>query len=298
MKTSLLKICFWLSLVSTALVQAAAPNDNYIVDTAWAQLPEGMEWGASTSNVAADGNGQVLVFVRTAPYFRFFNRDGSFVKAWGDAALFDQPHSAIFDKAGDIWTTDSNGHVVRKFTVDGELLMTLGKRGVTGDNSSTDSFNRPNAIAVTSNGDIYVSDGYENSRIVHFDSEGHFVRIIGGIKGSEPGQLNVVHGVAIDSNGRILVNDSDNQRVTVFDSDGNFDETWPVPSRGVSVITADDTVYISDVNAGSIAILKDGRLIDTIPVPGRPHGLSLDSDGTLYISDSSNRVVMQITPKN
>jgi len=238
-----------------------------------------------------------LVFIRAAPYFRVFNRDGSFVKAWGDADLFDQPHSAIFDEAGDIWTTDSNGHVVHKFTADGTLLMTLGKRGVTGDNSSTDSFNRPNAVAIADNGDIYVSDGYENARIVHFTSDGKFVRIIGGVQGSEPGQLQVVHGVVIDSNGRILVNDSDNQRVSVFDSNGNFVETWPVPSRGNSVITADDTVYVSDVNAGSVAVVKNGKLIDTIPVPGRPHGLALDSDGTIYVSDSANRVVMKITPK-
>jgi peptidylamidoglycolate lyase len=298
MKTSLLTICFWLSLAFTVLAQAAAPNDNYMVDTEWAQLPAGMEWGASTSNVAADGKGQVLVFVRTAPYFRFFNRDGSFIRAWGDAELFNNPHSAIFDEAGDIWTTDSDDQLVRKFTADGKLLMTIGKKGVIGDNSSTDSFNGANAVAIASNGDIYVSDGYENARIVHFNSDGEFIRIIGGGEGSEPGQLKVVHGVAIDSNGRILVNDSDNQRVSVFDSDGKFVETWPVPSRGVSVMTADDTVYISDVNAGSISIVKDGRLIDTIPVPGRPHGLSLDSDGTMYVSDSSNRVIMKITPKN
>jgi len=298
MKTSLLRICFWLSLVSTALVQAAAPNDNYVVDTEWAQLPEGMEWGASTSNVAADGNGQVLVFVRTEPYFRFFNRDGSFVRAWGDAELFNNPHSAIFDENGDIWTTDSDDQLVRKFTADGELLMTIGKKGVIGDNSSTDSFNGPNAVAIAPNGDIYISDGYENARIVHFNSDGEFIRIIGGGEGSEPGQLKVVHGVAIDSNGRILVNDSDNQRVSVFDSDGKFVETWPVLSRGVSVITADDTFYISDVNAGSISVLKDGKVVEVIPLPGRPHGMSLDSDGTIYISDSSNRVIMKITPKN
>ena len=189
MKTSLLRICFWLSLVSTALVQAAAPNDNYVVDTEWAQLPEGMEWGASTSNVAADGNGQVLVFVRTEPYFRFFNRDGSFVRAWGDAELFNNPHSAIFDENGDIWTTDSDDQLVRKFTADGELLMTIGKKGVIGDNSSTDSFNGPNAVAIAPNGDIYISDGYENARIVHFNSDGEFIRIIGGARAPNPVNL-------------------------------------------------------------------------------------------------------------
>src|SRR5690606_21884350 len=126
------------------------------------------------------------------------------------------------------------------------------------------------------NGDIYVSDGYQNARVVHFRPDGQFVRIIGGEQGAAPGQLQVPHGVAIDSNGRILVNDSDNARVSVFDKDGNFVETWPFVSRGGIEIAPDDTVYVSDVNAGVVNIIKDGVLLDTVNAD-RAHGLAIDS---------------------
>ena len=102
----------------------------------------------------------------------------------------------------------------------------------------------------------------------------------------------------LDSAGRILVGDSANARISVFDPDGEFVEPWDAPSRGDMVISSDDTVYVSDVNAGSISVLRDGELVETIPGLGRPHGLTLDSDGTLYASDSANRLIMKITPKN
>ena len=270
-------------------------NPDYEVDMAWTELPEGMTWDASTSSLAADGDGQVVVLVRTAPYFRVFTRDGEFVRAWGDDPdLFELAHSLMFDGEGFLWATDSNGHAVHKFSAEGELLMTLGRRGEAGDNSSRDLFNRPNATAIAPNGDIYVSDGYINSRIVHFNRDGEFIRIIGGEIGEGPGQLTLPHGVVVDSNGRIIVGDSENQRISVFDADGNFVETWPVPSRGGMAIDENDTVYVSDVNANAVYVVRDGEVLDVIGGLGRAHGLSLDSDGTIYASDSANRQVMKI----
>ena len=106
-----------------------------------------------------------------------------------------------------------------------------------------------------------VSDGYVNSRVVQFSKDGKFIRIIGGAKGSGPGQLQLPHGIAIDSKGRLLVADSDNKRIAVFDKDGKFIENWAAPCRGNIVITKDDTLYASDVNAGAVTILKDGKIL-------------------------------------
>ena len=204
--------------------------DKYDVNmTKWAQLPAGTAWGGLTTWVAADGKGTVIVLVRKAPYFRVFTSDGKFVKSWGDEGLFNEAHSVQFDRDGFIWATDPNDHVVHKFNTDGKLIMTLGKKGVPGDNASHDTFNRPNAVTIAANGDIYVSDGYINSRVVQFSKEGKFIKIIGGTKGNGPGQLQLPHGVAIDSKGRLLVADSDNKRIAVFDKDGKFIENWPAP---------------------------------------------------------------------
>ena len=279
-------------LVTGALVTGAYAQsslfDKYDVNmTKWAQLPAGTVWGGVTTWVAADGKGTVIVLVRKAPYFRVFTTDGKFIKSWGDEGLFNEAHSVQFDHDGFIWATDPNDHLVHKFSSDGKLLMTLGKKGVAGDNTSHDTFNRPNAVAIASNGDIFVSDGYVNSRIVRFAKDGTFIKIIGGAKGSGPGQLQLPHGVAIDSKGRLLVADSDNKRISVFDKDGKFIENWAAPCRGNIVITSDDTVYASDVNAGAVAILKDGKILDVIHVEGRPHGMAVDPT-TLDVYTSSS----------
>jgi streptogramin lyase len=263
-------------LAAPALAQSSL-FDKYDVNmTKWAQLPAGSDWGGETSMVAADGKGHVIVIDRAAPYFREFTADGKFVKSWGDQSMFGMAHSVHYDREGNIWASDPTWHVVHKFSPDGKLLMTLGKKMVAGDNASKDTFNQPNFVAFGANGDVFVSDGYGNSRIVQFTKDGKFVRIIGGVKGSAPGQLQLPHGVAIDSKGRILVSDSDNKRLSVFDKDGKFLQVWNAPSRGGIAVTADDTVYVSDVNAGAVTILKEGKILDVIHVEGRPHGLGLD----------------------
>jgi streptogramin lyase len=276
---------------TSVLAQSAG---TYAVDADWIQLPEGQDWNGATSWVTPDGKGNVLVIVRAAPHFRLFTSDGRFVKAWGMDGLFQNAHSASFDSQGFIWATDSADHVVYKYSTEGELLMTLGEKGRSGDNASRDLFNQVNHVGFGPDGDIYVSDGYENSRIVHFTKDAEFVRIIGGVKGSGPGELLVPHGVAIDSQGRILVNDSGNERVSVFGKDGRFIESWPFPSRGGIVITADDVVYLSDVNAGAVNVVKNGELIDSIAVDARAHGLGVDTDGTIYVSDARGRKVIKL----
>ncbi len=262
--------------------------DRYDVKANFAQPPAGQSWGASTSWVAADGKGQVIVMVRAVPYFRVFTTDGTPVKTWGGAGLFNLAHSVHVAPDGSIWASDPNAHVVHKFGADGQIVMTLGKKGVAGDDTSRDAFNQPNAVGFAPNGDVYVSDGYVNSRVVHFTADGRFVRIIGGRKGSAQGELQVPHGVAIDPQGRIVVADSDNKRLSLFDKDARFVKTIPAPSRGGVVATADGTIYVSDVNAGVVTVIRNDQIADVIKVEGRPHGLSVDpSSGDIYTSSTS-----------
>lgn len=292
--TNVVGVALAVSVVAGSAPHLAAQSAAFTVDGDWAQLPGGTNWDGSTSWIETDGEDNVVVLVRTAPHFRMFTPDGRFVKAWNDGP-FGSAHSLTIDPAGFYWVTDSVEHVVQKFSPDGELLLTLGRAGMAGDNTTRDRFNQPNHVAVTSNGEIYVSDGYQNARVVHFTPEGEFVRIIGGDQGSEPGQLQVPHGVAVDGDGRILVNDSDNARVSVFDRDGNFVESWPAPSRGGIVVADDGTVYVSDVNADIVNIVRNGRIVDSVEVP-RAHGLAVDSNGTIYTSGASRMTVYKITP--
>jgi hypothetical protein len=282
------------SVAAATVVLSAQSPGSYKVDSNWAQLPAGTSWSGNTTWITADGKGNVVVLVRAAPYFRVFTRDGAFVKSFGDDGLFQSAHSVTIDGQGFLWVTDSAAHTVSKLTPDGRVVLTLGKKGVAGDNTSPDLFNQPNHVAVARNGDVYVSDGYVNARVVRFTAGGRFVGIIGGVKGSQPGQLQLPHGVALDSRGRILVNDSDNQRVSVFDKDGKFVETWPYPSRGGIAVAADETVYISDVNAGIVNIVKNGKKVDSVSAD-RAHGMGIDSDGSIYVSGASRNTVTKIT---
>lgn len=246
------------------------------------------EWGGTTTWVAADGKGTVLVMVRVAPYFRFFTTEGEPIRQWGDKDLFSgEAHSAHFGPDGSIWATDSTDHTVRKFSPTGQLLMTLGKAKVAGDNASHEAFNRPNAVAFGRNGNVFVSDGYANQRVVEFTPDGKFVRIFGGKKGKADGEMAMVHGVSIDAQGRVYATDSDNQRVVVFDAQGKFLKNISIPGRGGSYMAPDGTFYISDVNSGAVAVLKNDQIVDFIKVEGRPHGLAVDpATGDIYTSST------------
>jgi streptogramin lyase len=288
-KTWLFAGLFLLCGVCNLTLAQSAPT----IDKNWGQ-PAG-QWDGPTSWVEADGTGNIIVFVRAAPYFRVYTREGKLLRSWGEDGLFRNAHSVTYDPKGFIWATDAGRHVIYKYDMQGNQLQTIGTLDQAGDNASMTSFNQPSYVTVAPNGDLYVSDGYVNARIVQLSPQGEFIRVIGGVEGAEPGQLKLPHGVAVDSNGRIIVNDSDNQRISVFDKDGAFVTTWPFPSRGGIAITDDDTLYVSDVNAGAINVIKNGALLDTIKVDLRPHGLTVDSDGAIYVADAMGRAVLKIT---
>jgi DNA-binding beta-propeller fold protein YncE len=251
-------------------------------------VKEPKQWGGTTTWVAADGKGTVAVMVRVAPYFRFFTTEGEPIREWGDEELFTgEVHSVHFGPDGNVWATDSVDHIVRKFSPTGQLLLTLGKQKVAGDNTSQDAFNRPNVVAFGPGGQVFVSDGYGNQRVVEFTPEGKFVRIFGGKKGTGDGEMAMVHGVAVDAQGRVYATDSDNQRVVVFDAQGKFYKNIPITGRGGSFMAADGTFYISDVNSGAVAVLKGDQIVDVIKVEGRPHGLAVDpTTGDVYTSSA------------
>lgn len=181
---------------------------------------------------------------RANPFFVLMTPAGDVVRTWGEN-LFKVAHGLRIDRKGFLWVTDNTDNFVQKYSPDGKLLLTLGQRGVAGGNDSKTGFDGPADVFVLPDGDILVADGYRNSRVVRFASDGSFKSIIGGAKGTEPGQFNVPHAVVADSRGRIIVADAENSRIQVFDQSGKFLEQWTdftSKPRGSTYITPDDAV--------------------------------------------------------
>lgn len=298
MKSGITVLVISLFVVAGALAQSTAVS-GWEVLPSWGQLPAGMTMGAA-SQVATTSDGRILVFRRAVPSFFVFEPDGTFVKSWGETP-YRLAHGVRVDREGSIWVTDNTDNLVQKFSSDGKLLMTVGRKGVAGDNTSQDGFDGPADVFVASNGDFFVADGYRNSRVVQFSKDGKFIRIIGGVKGAEPGQFNLPHAVVLDSKGRIIVADAENSRIQVFDPTGKFLEQWTefiAKPRGALYITADDTLYVSHVDAEAISVMKNGKVVDVIRnVGGRPHGMTLDRSGNIYVSFPLTQGVKKIVKK-
>src|SRR5262245_40121764 len=253
-----------------ANVYAQTSNSKYEV-TLFGAPPVGQDVWNLPRSVAADGKGTIYLLRASDPPVLVFNREGKIQKTWG-SGLFKEAHSIDLDREGFLWITDREDDMVYKFTTDGKQILSVGKKGVKGNNTSQDAFNGSSDVAVAQNGDFFVADGQgSNSRVVKFSKEGKFIKIIGGTKGPGPGEFDVPHALALDSKGRLLVVDEQptakKPRVQIFDQNGSFLEEWAniglKQPTGITV-AADDTVYIGDMDGNSITVAKNGKVLDVI----------------------------------
>ena len=215
---------------------------------------------------AADANGRTRTCsIRHPSLFRpsssSTDERGRLLKKWGET-LFALPHSVTVDRQDNIWVTDVAWHQVFKFSPDGTLVLTLGERGVAGDDGS--HFNRPTDVAVAPDGSFYVSDGYGNNRVVKFGPDGKFLSQW-GTKGTAPGQFDLPHGIALDAAGRVFVVDRRNARVQVFDRSGHYLSQLkgtPFVEPQDIAIGSDGAAFVTDIgeeqgDAGPIGSLCD-----------------------------------------
>ena len=254
----------------------------------WAQLPSGMAWG-SVSGVATDAQGNVYVFRRAEPPVLQFDRNGALVRTLA-AQLIAGAHGVRTDAAGHVWLADVRGHVVHKLDASGRVLLTLGKKGVSGTES--DTFNGPTDLTVAPSGDVFVTDGQFNSRIVHFSGEGIY-KHAWGANGSGPGQFKVPHSIAMDSTGRLFVADRDNSRIAIFDQRGTFLEEWTQFGQPSGLFIAkDDTLYVAAIGEKSglvIGSAKTGQVQQQLPIASKDlngaHLVTADAEGNVYVAD-------------
>lgn len=235
----------------------------YSVVHGWPNLPVGHILGQATG-VGVDSHNHVFVFHRagrewsdtppeeTIAYTTvavFDGATGKQIAEWG-RDFFLMPHGLTIDDQNNVWLTDVQLHQVFKFSHDGELLLELGTAKVPGNDPA--HFNLPTDVAVLPGGDFYVSDGYENARVVKFSSSGAF-EFQWGQKGSGPGEFDLPHGISVDEEGRVYVADRSNLRVQVFNASGEYLSEW-----------------------------KSEQL-------GRPYGVAIGADGRAYVVDGGDQ---------
>ncbi len=282
---------------------------SYQVDAKWPQRPAEMYWG-HVPGIAVDAKDNVYVFTRAKPAVQVYDAGGKFLRAWGDKIA--NAHHIKIDHEGHVWTTDTGNHVVEKYTPQGKLLLSIGTRGKAGRDET--HFNMPTDVAITAAGDIYVSDGYGNARIVHCDKHGKFVHAWGEL-GHKPGMFSIPHAIAVDSKGRVYVADRNNVRIQVFDGKGKFlaewknlivpwgfcmtkdDELWVCGSSPMQWRKTDGALGCPPKDQIFMKFNTDGKLLQLFTVPKGIDGLervgevnwvhciAVDSRGNLYLGD-------------
>jgi len=261
------------------------------------------------TSVAVEKNGNILVMHRGDDPILEYKPDGSLVGPWGEVK-FDHgkvaavakkdrdptksgyqatygvggcsncgAHEVRVDPQGNVWAVDAPAHVIYKMNPSGHVVMTLGTKGKPG--MTAHNFYMPTDIAFAPNGELVVSDGYGNARVVRFSADG---KLLGefGHRGNGSGEFQLPHSVVIDRQGRIYVADRDNQRVEVFDSSGKFLTEWDhVGALSSLIMTPDQKIW-----AGGVLRDLDGKALERLPGEGpdaRAHGGAIAANGDVYI---------------
>ncbi|TMQ19865.1 MAG: hypothetical protein E6K82_18320 [Candidatus Rokuibacteriota bacterium] len=273
----------------------------------WGRLPDGWSFVEATS-VAVDGSDNVWVFNRGQHPVIVFDRDGKFLRSWGEG-LIRRAHGIGIGPDGTVWLTDDLHHTIRQFTPAGKLLLTLGDPDQPSTLHGGKPFNRPTHSAVCpKTGDVYISDGYGNSRVHKFDPKGRPL-LSWGEPGTDPGCFNIPHNIATDAAGLVYVADRENSRVQIFDRGGQYLGQWNNLHRpcGLGADPRTDAFYVGELpthlpvnekvpNIGArVSILSiKGELIARVggPFAGEkpgefvaPHGVAVDSRGDFYVAE-------------
>jgi hypothetical protein len=281
----------------------------YEVAEGWGKLPNGWSY-REVAAVGVDRQDRVYVFTRGLHPVIIFDRDGNFLRSWGEG-LFKRAHGVTMGPDDTIYLTDDGDHTVRKCTPNGKVLLTLGIPGKPAPYQSGEPFNRCTHVALSPKNEIYVSDGYGNSRVHKYSPDGKLL-FSWGEPGTDPGQFNIVHNICADSDGYLYVADRENHRVQVFDANGKFEAQWHNMHRPCALYMdrgPNPLCYLGELGPGMsvnkdiqnlgprLSILShDGKLLarlgDIRPgeAPGQfiaPHGLALDSRGDIYVGEVS-----------
>lgn len=317
--------------ITDPVTSGTLPNPISEVVKAWGPLPDGRSWG-STAGVDIDPkDGHIWAYDRCGAYaldggceasdidpvLKFDRNTGEVLASFG-TGLFVLPHGIHVDAEGNVWITDSmgnqsgtKGHQVLKFSPEGKILLTLGQAGVAG--SGPGLLNEPCDVITAPNSDIFVSDGHSGQlanpparttgRIIKYNKAGEYITEWGQM-GSGPGEFRTPHALAFDSQGRLFVADRGNNRIQIYDQDGNYIDSYYQFGRISGLfIDNDDTLYAIDSESrpeqhgdwstgirighasrdGVTAFVPPHK--SDIPQGAAGEGVAVDADGNIYAAE-------------
>ena len=301
-------------------VQTLGADVRCVVDANWPQKPDSFTWGAM-SGVTVDSHDQIYIFNRSEPTVQVYATDGALLRSWTTANPKGTHHVRL-DPEGNVWLADFRSHVVQKYCPAGRLLLTLGEAGKPGCDEG--HFAGPTDMAFLPSGDVFISDGYGNRRVAHFDKQGRFVKAWGE-EGTGPGQFALPHSIAIDSKNRLYVADRNNARIQVFDTEGKLLAVWDdlLMPWGLTVMP-DDTIWVCGASrvkhpSGDgwlitpppdqllMKLSPAGKVLLRVPLaqtavaPGKSgevdwvHAIAVDSMGNIYLGDIQGKRIQKFS---
>jgi hypothetical protein len=329
--------------------QQAVPEIRFDASADFLKLPAGMNFG-EVAGVAMDQRRHLYVFSRTgsrgtvhgevASQLFEFGPQGEFVREIGHELYgFAFAHTVRIDRDGNIWAVDEGTNMIMKFSRAGRVLMVLGRRAEAVEEPPPTpagqlprpqwgGFNRPTDVTWDNAGNVFVADGYNNSRVVKVDPNGRWIKTWGD-RGTGQGQFNILHSIASDAKGDVYVADRTNRRIQVFDPDGNFQRqfTIDVPfTQDVNVMLGvppgpnalnvsgapwaicitpppNQVLYSADAVPGRIYKLSlDGKVLGVLGEAGKQlkqfgwiHEIACPSENELYVAELLNWRVQRLT---
>ena len=291
----------------------------YEVQEDWAKVPPGWSF-RDVAAVAVDHQDRVYVFNRGEHPMMVFDRDGHFLRSWGEG-VFNRAHGLHIGPDESLYCTDDGDHSVRKCTLEGKVVLTIGIPGKPSPYMSGEPFHRCTHTALSPRGDVYVSDGYGNSRVHKYSPDGKLLKTWGE-SGTGPGEFNIPHNLCCDPDGWVYVADRENHRVQVFDGNGKYETEWHNLHRPCGMYMEPKKkplCYIGEIgptmpvnrevpNLGPRISIVDheGKLVSRFGAdhagydrPDQfvaPHGMAVDSRGDIYVGEVSYTAWSQIYP--
>jgi streptogramin lyase len=340
---------------SLALAQDAVPEIPFDSVANLLKLPADLYLG-EVAGVAINSKGHIFVFSRgnsngpayaaTAAQLLEFGPDGRYIREIGhNLYAWSFAHAVRIDKEDNVWVIDKGSDMIVKFNPEGRVMMVFGRKKEASDEGAEawkhpnpplpalpGQFRQPTDVAWDPQGDLFISDGYINSRIAKYDKNGRWVKSF-GTPGKNPGEFNTPHSIAADAKGNVYVADRGNRRIQVLDSDLNFvreihiDVPVPAdaqawmgnkPAQGPTqpgtmqsgapwavCITPGPTQYLyaSDAFPGRVyKMTLDGKVLGVLGSTGRQpkefgwiHEIACPSENTIFVAEILNWRLQKLT---